>query len=53
MRIEFNLNATIFKLSEKFDRLFSHVFIFGNVLHESHGFLAVPVKMQYNFLYLH
>ena len=28
---------------EKFDHPFSHVFIFGNVFPESHGFVAMPV----------
>ena len=38
-----NFNATIFKLTEKFDHQFSHVFIFGNMFPESHCFFAIPV----------
>ena len=38
-----NFNATILKFSEKFDHPFSHVFIFGNMFPESHGFIAMPV----------
>ena len=29
---------------EKFDQPFPHVFIFGNLFPDSHGFDAVPVK---------
>ena len=35
-----NFNNTILKLTEKFDNLFSHVFIFGNMFPESHGFVC-------------
>ena len=38
-----NFNATILKFSEKFDDLFSHVFIFVNMFTESHGFVVMPV----------
>ena len=38
-----NFNATILKFSEKFDHPFSHVFIFGSMLLESHGFVTMPV----------
>ena len=38
-----NLNDMILKFSYKFDHLFSHVFIFGNMFPESHGFLPMPV----------
>ena len=38
-----NFNATILKFSEKFNYPFSHVFIFGNMFPESHGFVAMPV----------
>ena len=31
------------RFSEKFDHLFSHVFIFGNMFPESYGFVAMPV----------
>ena len=30
-------------ISEKFNHPFSHVFIFGNMFPESHGFVAMPV----------
>ena len=33
----------ILKFSEKFDHPFSHVFIFGNMFPENHGFVAMPV----------
>ena len=36
-------NATILKFSKKIDNLFSHVFMFGNMVSESHGFVAMPV----------
>ena len=39
-----NFNATILNFFEKFEHPFSHVFIFGNMLPESHGFVAMPVK---------
>ena len=38
-----NYNATVFKFSKKFDHPFSHVFIFGNMFPESHGFVAMQV----------
>ena len=33
-----NFYPTILKFSEKFDHPFSHVFIFGNMIPEIHGF---------------
>ena len=36
-----NFNATIFKFSDKFDHSFLHVFTFGNMFPESHGFVAM------------
>ena len=36
-------NCTILKFFEKFGHPFSHVFIFGNMLPESHSCDAVPV----------
>ena len=36
-------NAMTLTFYEKFDHTFSHVFIFGNMYPESHGFVAVPV----------
>ena len=52
MRIEL-FNVTIFKFAEKFDHQFSHVFIFGNMFPESHGFVAVPVTRSKSFVSLH
>ena len=45
IKIEYssNFNATILEFSENFDHPFSHVFIFGNLFPESHGFVAMPV----------
>ena len=48
-----NFNATILKFSVKFDHPFSHVFIFGNMFPESHGFVAVPVTRANNFVSLY
>ena len=38
-----NFNDTTLRFAEKFDRSFSHVFIFGNMFRESHDFISVPV----------
>ena len=38
-----NFNAMTLKFPEKFYHLFSHVFVFGNIFLESHGFVAMPV----------
>ena len=46
-------NYTIFKFSKNFDGPFSHVFIFGNMFPESHGFDAPPVAWSNNFVSLH
>ena len=35
-----NFNATTLKLAEKFDHLFSHLFIFHNTFAQGHGFDA-------------
>ena len=51
--VSINFNYTILKFSEKFDHLFSHVFIFGNMLSESDDFNAVPVTRSNNFVSLH
>ena len=51
--ISTNFNSTILKFSEKFVHPFSHVFIFGNMLPESHGFDAVPVTILNNLASLH
>ena len=45
-------NATILKFTETFDHPFLHVFIFGNMFPESHGFVAVPVTRSNNFVSL-
>ena len=50
--IRIELTRAILKLSEKFDHPFSHVFIFGNMFPESHGFVAVPVTRPNNFVSL-
>ena len=41
-----NFNATNLKISEKFDHPFSHLFIFGDMFPESHGFDAVPIAIS-------
>ena len=46
-------DCTILKFSEKFDHPFSHVFIFGNMLPDSHGFDNVPVTRSNNSVSLH
>ena len=38
-----NCNAITLEFSEKFDNLFSHVFIFGNIFPARHAFVAMPV----------
>ena len=46
IRIELTMasfNAKILKFSENFDHPFSHVFTFGDMFPESHGFIAMPV----------
>ena len=43
-----NFNSTILKISEKFDHLLSHVFIFCNMIPESHGFVAMQVTSCIN-----
>ena len=45
-----NFNDTTLRVAEKFDHPFSHVFIFGNMFHESHGFISVPVTRSNNFV---
>ena len=47
-----NFIVMILKFSEKFNYKFSHVFIFGNMFPESHGFVAVPVTRSNNFVSL-
>ena len=41
------------RFSKKFDHLFSHVFIFGNMFPESHGFVAMPATRSNIFVALH
>ena len=48
-----NFNVSIFKFPEKFDHLFSHVFLLGNMFSESHGSVAVSVTRSNNFVSLH
>ena len=48
-----NFIATTLTISEKLSHLFSHVFIFGNMFPESHGFVSVPVKNSNNIATLH
>ena len=38
-----DFRATNLKVFEKFYHPFSHVFIFGNMIPESHGFVGMPV----------
>ena len=57
MRIELinrdQFNATILKFFEKFYHQFLHVYIFGNMFPESHGFIAVPVTRSNHFVSVH
>ena len=41
------------RFSEKYDHQFLHVFIFNNTFPESHGSLAVPVKISKKIVSLH
>ena len=43
-----NFNATILKLSGKFDRPFFIVFMFGNIFPESDEFVGMPVTSCIN-----
>ena len=53
MRIKLTCgNASTLRFSEKFDHRFLHVFILGNTLPESHGFVAVPVTSSNNCVIL-
>ena len=38
-----NFNAKTLKFSEKFHHPFSHIFIFGNMFPESHGFVVMQI----------
>ena len=42
--------STTVRFSEKFEHAFLHVFIFGNMFPESHGFVAVTVTSLNNFV---
>ena len=44
-----NFNATIHKFSQKYQLKFLHVFIFGNMIPDSRGFVAVPIKRLNEF----
>ena len=46
-----NFNDTTLRFGEKLDHPFSHVFIFGNMFRESHGFISVPVTSSNNFVF--
>ena len=50
-----NFNATSLKLDEKFDHPFSHVFIFGNIIAQGHGFdrysHAIMLPKQFSVCY--
>ena len=48
-----NYYDTIFKYFEKFNHPFSHMFIFGNMFPESHGFVSIQVTRSNNFVYIH
>ena len=41
-----NFNATTLLLAETFDQQFSHLFIFGCIFAEGHGFDAVTVAIS-------
>ena len=43
-------NDTTLKFTEQYDHPFSHVFIFGNMFRESHGFISVPVTSSNNYV---
>ena len=48
-----NFNATTLKLGEKFDHPFSHLFVYGYIFAQGHGFDAMAVKSSKYFLSLH
>ena len=48
-RISQQIDTTL-RFVEKFEHQFSHVFIFVNMLPESHGLVAVSVTSSYNFV---
>ena len=48
-----NFIATILRFSKKFDPSFLHVFLFGNMFPESHGFAAAPITSSNKFVSLH
>ena len=45
--------ATIVNFSEKSDHPILHVFIFGDMFPEGHGFVAVPVTRSNNLVSIH
>ena len=40
-----NFNMTTLKLTDKLDQLFSHIFLFGNIFAQGHGFDAVTHQL--------
>ena len=47
------INATAPKLADKFDHLFVHMFILGNIFAQDHGFDTVTVTISKYFISLH
>ena len=49
LRIELtsDFNARVLKFSGKFGTAFSHVFVFGNIFPESHGFIGYKPYHRY------
>ena len=47
-----NFNATTIRFSEKFDHPFSHIFIFSNMISESHGLIATKLYQRYMFQFI-
>ena len=48
-----NFIGTNLKLVEKFDRPFSHLFIFRNIFAQGHGFDAVTLAISQYFKSIH
>ena len=56
MLIDFNSEffySHALRFAKKLEQQFSHVFIFGNMFPESHGFVAVPVTSWNNFAFIY
>ena len=45
-----NINATTLKLADKFDHPLKHLFIFGNIFAQGHGFDAMTVTISKYFV---